>query len=126
MRRLLLILSIAALALAAAATTSATTPKPKTYTVKTGDDFFSPTSRTIHKNDIVKWVWVGEDKKPGETVNQHTIIDANQDKPYFKNAAPRTKGTFSVRFKKTGNFKIFCSEHYQDGMILKVKVKNYN
>jgi plastocyanin len=125
MRRLLITLSIAAaLALPVVAIAhSGPEPDPKTYTVKTGDDFFSPTKRTIHKKDIIKWVWVGADKKPGETINEHTIIDSNQDKPYFKNAAPRTKGTFKVRFKKPGSYKIICSEHFED-MILKVKVKD--
>ena len=96
---------------------------PKTFTIKTGDDFFEPTKKTIHTRDIVKWVWVGADKKPGETVNQHTIIDANQGKPYFKNSAPKTRGTFKVRFKKAGSYRILCAEHPED-MVLKLKVKS--
>ena len=124
MRKLALPLAIAVAAIPAVATGhSGTEPDPKTYTVKTGDDFFSPTKKTIHKRDIVKWVWVGADKKPGETINEHTIIDENQEKPYFKNGTPKTKGSFRVRFKKPGSFRIICAEH-PDDMILKLKVKD--
>ena len=40
----------------------------------------------------MKWQWVGEDKKPGSTINEHTIIDSNQDKPYFQNSKTKTQG----------------------------------
>ena len=91
----------------------------KTYTVKTGDDFFSPTSRTIKKKDLIKWVWVGEDGKPGETINEHTIVES---KNRFKSAT-KTSGTYTVRFKSAGKFVIYCAEH-PDDMKLTVRVKN--
>jgi plastocyanin len=94
----------------------------KTYTVKVGDDFFSPTSRTIHKNDIVKWVWVGADGRAGETINEHTIIEKTQEKLPKLKSGKRTTGTYRFRFKKTGKFTIICAEHPED-MVLKVRVK---
>jgi plastocyanin len=118
MRRLLLILPVLALAIALPGAAGGHTTAAKTYTIKTGDDFFSPTSKTIHVNDILKFVWVGEDKKPGSTINEHTIVDATADK--WKSAA-KTSGTFKRRFKKAGKFTVVCGEHPED-MILKVKV----
>ena len=90
----------------------------KTHTVKTGDNFFDPTKRTIHKKDIIKWVWVGEDRKSGPTVNEHTIVES---KDRFQSAT-KTEGTYKFRFKKTGKFTIFCAEHPEE-MKLTVRVK---
>ena len=74
MRRLASILTILALA-AVPAVALAHDAKPKTHTVKVGDDFFSPTKKTIHVKDVVKWVWVDAEGKPGATVNEHTIAE---------------------------------------------------
>ena len=122
MRRLILLLTLAAvLAIAIPVANGATTPQPKTFTVKTGDDFFSPTAKTIHKRDIIKWVWVGADGKPGETINEHTILDG--DKGAWQSKT-KTSGTFKRRFKKAGTFLVVCGEHTEE-MRLKVKVKKY-
>jgi plastocyanin len=121
MRRLLLLLTAAAtaLALAVALPASGHHRPAKTITVKTGDDFFSPTSKTIHKRDIIKWVWVGADGKPGETINEHTIVEA---KDRFSSKA-KTSGTYKVRFKSAGKFTVYCGEH-PETMKLTVKVKS--
>jgi plastocyanin len=113
MRRLALLLAAAAL-LAFPATVGAA----KTYTVKTGDDFFSPTKKTIKVNDIVKWVWVGEDLKPGQTTNEHSIVDS---KDRFKSKT-QTEGTYRKRFKRAGKYTIFCGEH-PETMIFRLTVK---
>jgi plastocyanin len=118
MRRLLFTLPAAALALAVTIpAASGHHVTAKTYTVKTGDNFFSPTKRTIHRYDIVKWVWVGEDRKPGATINEHTIAES---KDRFQSKT-KLKGTFSYRFKKPGKFTVFCAEH-PDEMKLTVRV----
>ena len=98
----------------------ATVGAAKTYTVKTGDDFFDPTKRTIKVNDIVKWVWVGADRKPGETINEHTI--AERDGKLKLLSPTKTAGTYRFRFKKAGKYVIICAEH-QDAMKLRVTVK---
>ena len=102
MRRFALPLAIAAL-LAFPATVGAA----KTYTIKVGDDFFSPTKKTIKVNDIVKWVWVGADGRAGQTTNEHTIVEA---KDRF-HSETKTEGTYRKRFKKAGKWTIYCGEH---------------
>ena len=115
MRRLLI---LPVLALAVAVPAAAHTAPAKTHKVKTGDDFFSPTKRTIHVNDIVKWVWVGADGKAGTTVNEHTIAES---KGRFTSDT-KTAGTFKYRFKKTGKFTVLCADH-PDDMKLTLTVK---
>ena len=123
MRRLILLITLAAvLAVAIPVADGATTPQPKTFTIKTGDDFFNPTKKTIHVNDILKFTWVGADGKAGETINEHTILDG--DKGTWQSKT-KTSGTFKRRFKKAGSFTVKCGEHPED-MILKVKVKKYS
>lgn len=119
MRRLVLPLALVAAALAIPASSIGSHRDPKTFTIKTGDDYFSPTAKTIHIKDIVKWQWVGADKKPGSTVNEHTIAES---KDRFQSKT-KTKGTFSFRFKKTGKFTVFCAEH-PDTMKVTIKVKD--
>ena len=119
MRRLLLTLTLVAVAVAVPTVAEGHHVAAKTYTIKTGDDYFSPTSKTIHLRDIVKWQWVGADKKPGSTINEHTVVES---KDRFQSKT-KTKGTFSYRFKKTGKFTIFCSEH-PDDMKVTIKVKD--
>jgi plastocyanin len=120
MRRLVLLIALVVIvAVAIPSSSTGHHVKAKTYTIKTGDDYFSPTKKTIHIKDIVKWQWVGEDKKPGSTVNEHTIAES---KDRFQSKT-KTKGTFSFRFKKTGTFTVFCAEHV-DEMKVTIKVKD--
>jgi plastocyanin len=119
MRKLILPLALLLLALAVPA--SAHHVKAKTITVKTGDDFFSPTKKTIHLNDIVKWTWVGPDGKAGETINEHTIAERDGKLPKLL-SEPKTSGTYKFRFKKTGTFVVICAEH-PDTMRTKIVVK---
>ena len=122
MRRLLLIpiaLLVAALVVPAASTGSHR--DPKTFTIKVGDDFFSPTKKTVHKRDIVKWVWVNAEGKAGATVNEHTIVEKTGEKLPKLNSGTRTTGSYKFRFKKAGKFTILCADHPED-MKLTIKV----
>ncbi len=118
MRRIVLLLTLVAVAVAIPAAASGHHVKAKTHTVKTGDDYFSPTKRTIHLKDVVKWVWVGADGRPGETFNEHTIAES---KGRFSSDT-KTSGTFKFRFRKTGKFTILCADH-PETMRLTVTVK---
>ena len=119
MRKLILLTSLALLVAIPAVAGGHTPSTNKTYTVKVGDDFFSPTKKTIHVRDIVKWVWVGEDGKRGTTINEHSIVET---KDRFKPSPSKTEGTFKYRFKKAGKYTIVCGEHPED-MIFRVTVK---
>ena len=118
MRKLLLLIPVLALAVALPGSAGGHTAPAKTHTVKVGDDFFSPTKKTIHVKDIVKWVWVGADGKPGETLNEHSIVET---KDRF-NSTSKTSGTYRFRFRKAGKYTIVCGEH-PETMIFRVTVK---
>ena len=106
------------LVLAAVLAFPATVGAARTYTIKVGDDYFSPTKKTIKVDDIVKWVWVGADGKPGQTTNEHTIVEA-KDRFHSKTL---TEGSYKKRFKKAGKWTIYCGEH-ANTMKLVVTVK---
>ncbi len=122
MRRLLLLIPVLlVVALAVPAASPGTHRAAKTFTIKVGDDFFSPTKKTVHRNDLVKWVWVGADGKPGETVNEHTVVERTGEKLPKLNSKTRTSGSYRFRFKKAGKFTIICADHPED-MVLTVRV----
>ncbi|HEX8743855.1 MAG TPA: hypothetical protein VF712_12035 [Thermoleophilaceae bacterium] len=109
------------LALAATAALLPASAVAKTYSVKTGDDFFSPTKKTIKVGDVVKWVWVGADGAAGETINEHTITERDGKLPKLV-SEKKTSGTYKFRFKKAGKYVVVCAEHPED-MIIRLTVK---
>jgi plastocyanin len=121
MRKLVLPLTLLAVAVALPGTAGGHGTAAKTHTVKVGDDFFSPTKKTIHVKDIVKWTWVGADGKAGETVNEHTI--AERDGKLKLLSPAQTSGTYKFRFKKAGKYVVICAEH-PETMRTKITVKN--
>ena len=122
MRRLLLLpLALVVVALVVPAISTGSHRDPKTFTIKVGDDFFSPTKKTVHKRDIVKWVWVKADGKAGATVNEHTVVEKTGEKLPKLNSGTRTSGSYKFRFKKAGKFTILCADHPED-MKLTIKV----
>jgi plastocyanin len=121
MGRLLLVIPVLVVALAIPATSSGTHRDPKTFTIKVGDDFFSPTKKTVHIRDIVKWTWVDAEGKRGETVNEHTVVEKTGEKLPKLNSGQRTSGSYRFRFKKAGRFTIICADH-PETMVLRIRV----
>jgi plastocyanin len=124
LRKLIAVLTVAAvlggLAVlgSSVATGERSSDKATTKTVKVGDDFFSPTKRTIYQRDIIKWVWVGADGQPGTTASGHTVTEANDR----FSSEEMTSGTYRKRFKKRGTYNILCATH-PSTMRMKVVVK---
>ena len=124
MRKLIAILTVAAvlgsLALlgSSVATGEVGSTKATTRTVKVGDDFFSPTKRTIYTYDIIKWVWVGPDGRPGTTASGHTVTEENDR----FSSEELTTGTYRKRFKRRGTYNILCATH-PNTMRMKIVVK---
>ena len=105
---------IAVVALAPAASGSATAEVAKSTTVKLGDDFFKPTSRSIKKGTRVRFNWTGSDT--------HNVKLKKGPGKKFKSVETSTKGINFVRkFKKRGTYRIICTIHPVE-MKLKLKV----
>lgn len=86
-----------------------------TRTVKVGNDFFSPTSKSIARDRTVTWVWAGG--------TPHDVVAKNRTgKIVFRSKITKQRGyTYSHRFGRNGTYKIICSLH-RDTMRMTVKV----
>lgn len=123
MRKLIAALAVAsllgAIALGASiATGSSISAAAKTRTVTVADEEFSPTKITIHKRDIIKWIWVDANGNPGSTLDTHTVTE--RDNRFT--SPEQTEGSYKKRFKRVGTVRIICSTH-PTTMRMKVVVK---
>jgi plastocyanin len=71
---------------------------------------FHPGNLTIHRGDSVTWLW-----RDGET--EHNVT--------FRAFHSRTqaRGSYTVRFRRTGTFAYSCSIHIEQGMTGKIVVR---
>ena len=82
-------------------------------TVKVGDDFFSPTEKTVSAGTKVKFNWIGSDK--------HNVVKAKGPGGDFASGTIKGSGVlFTHKFKKKGDYKLICTVH--DGMTMKLHV----
>jgi plastocyanin len=95
LRRTLLALTVASALFPAAALAA-------TRSVSVANDYFSPRAVTVHAGDKVKWVWKGGKRK-------HNVASST-----FGDSGVRRRGTFTVRFNRTGRYVYYCFLH--DGM----------
>jgi plastocyanin len=78
-----------------------------THTVRVGDNFFSPTRKTIRRGGTLRFTWVGDNSHNVTTLTGRTLIST------------RTSGAKSVRFYRTR--RLLCTIH-PDSMRFKVIV----
>ena len=103
--------SLAAVALVAALV--GTAGARGSTTIKVGDDFFKPSSKTVSKGTKVRFRWIGHDK--------HNVVKKRGPGGSFASPTTRERGVNLVhRFKKRGTYKIICTVH--DDMKLRLKV----
>lgn len=126
MKRTILLLAALALTVAVAVPAgfaSGGVLRAKTPKIKLYDDYFSPTSKTIHagkRGKKVKFLWKG--------VHPHNVTLTSSPKSLSKrdkkkfNSATGSSGSFSPKFKKKGTYKFICTVH-PTSMKTKVKVK---
>jgi len=89
----------AALLLASGCGSSATGPLAAA-TVSVADNYFSPTSVTITRDESVEWDWKG--------MNPH---DVEFDDSTLTGSPTQTTGTFTVRFVNPGTYTYWCEVH---------------
>ena len=114
--------ALAALAVAVVSVVPAIAPaapkhhptKGKTREVGVQSDFYDPAKLTIHVGDKVKWVWHAS----GFALHD-VYVDSG---PTTFNSPTQAGGTFSQTFKKTGTYKLYCTQHEAD-MTMTVVVK---
>ena len=83
--------------------------------VTVGNNFFSPTAKTVAKGTRVKFKWVGG--------TAHDVKLRKGPGKKFDSGRTSARGVnLTKKFKKRGTYKIICSIH-PDEMKLKLKVK---
>lgn len=86
----------------------------KTTTVKLGDNFFSPTSKTVKKGTKVRFKWTGD--------NSHDVVKKRGPGKDFRSELTDDRGVnYSKRFRKAGTYKLICSIHSEMKMTLRVR-----
>jgi plastocyanin len=89
-------------------------PAGKTRTVGVQSDFYDPAKITVHAGDKIRWVW------HASGFSLHDVhVDAG---PAEFNSPTQAAGSFSYRFKKTGTYRLYCTQHEAD-MTMTVTVK---
>lgn len=110
----LLAASAAAVVPAAVAKPHKTKSKAKTHEVGVNDDYYDPTKLTVHAGDKVKWVW---------HANGFSLHDVYVDSgPSDFHSPTQGAGSYSYTFKKTGTYKLYCTQHEAD-MTMTITVK---
>lgn len=107
---------VAALALAAVPASAerdrANVAATKSITV--GDNFFSPTSRSIKRNDSIRFSWNGTSKRHNVTVRSGPVK--------FKSKTRRGSYSYTRKFGTKGTYRLYCTLH-PDSMKATAKVR---
>jgi plastocyanin len=98
-RRVLPVLLVAAVGVGAGATTATA----KTVRINLGDDFFSPSTKSVKQGAKLKFVWTGEDLHNVKATGAAT-----------KTSKFQKSGTFSFKAKKKGTIALICEVHEED------------
>ena len=74
-------------------------------TVTVGNNFFSPTGKTIRRGGSVSWVWRGG--------RPHDVVGRNaRGRVVFKSGRSSRRGhTFRHRFRAKGRYQVICTVH---------------
>lgn len=106
------------LAAVAALTAGASVALPAlaaTKSITVGDNYFirkGGGTVTVAKGTTVKWVFKGHSK--------HTVVGMGSGS-FINSGPPQHGGSYKVKAKRTGAFKIVCTIHVGQTMKLKVK-----
>jgi plastocyanin len=114
MRKLTIPTLIAVAALAGLATLGGTAGAAPKTTVVLGDNFFSPSEKTVRRGTKVRFKWTGN--------RPHNVTKASGPGGGFASRTTRSRGVnFAKKFKKAGTYRIVCTIHAGMGMRLKVR-----
>jgi plastocyanin len=115
MRRVAIITATALLAVVAAAPLADAT----TRSVAVRDSFFSPATKTVKKNDIVRFSWARADAPHNV---KFTKVPRGAKKP--RSCGTRSSGTCKRKLARRGTYRYVCTLHLaSDNMRGKVVVK---
>ena len=108
-RRVLLPVALVA---AGAALPAATAGAGKVSTVEIATSFYSPATMTVKQGDKVRFKWT-----PSFEMHDVSVKSGPQK---FRSPL-QAAGTYTKKFTKAGKYVLYCSQHSDMGMTLKVK-----
>ncbi len=102
----------AALVVAVAATPAAPAAAGKVATVDIGNGFYAPAKKTIKQGDKVRFKWT-----PSFEMHDVNVKSG----PQRFHSPLQAAGTYTRTFKKAGRYVLYCSQHADMGMTLRVR-----
>jgi plastocyanin len=113
MRRLTIPTLIAIIAIAALMTLGGSAGAAPKTTVVLGDNFFSPSTKTVRKGTKVRFKWTGR--------KRHNVTKVSGPGGGFASRTTKSRGVnFAKKFKKAGTYGLVCTIHAGMGMTLRV------
>jgi len=113
MRKSLIALPIVAVALLVPLATAS--PAMAATTVKLGDNFFAPSSKTVKRGAKVRFRWIGN--------RPHNVVKRRGPGGKFRSRTTRRRGVnYAKRFTKRGTYRLICTIH-PETMRLKLRVR---
>lgn len=98
-----IVTAVVALGLVGAPAAVAPARAATSHTVRIKDIDFHPTAMTVHRGDLVRWVWLD-----GPTPHNVKSVGATR----FHSSPTKTQGTFTVRFSHAGTYRYVCTIHF--------------
>jgi plastocyanin len=103
--RIALGFGVVALVLAFAGVSAAS--RPKTKTVKVGDDYYTPVKLTVKKGTKIKWSWLADNSDTHDV----RLKSGPHGVKKFKSELAASDYSFSKKLTVPGTYKIYCSLH---------------
>jgi plastocyanin len=85
----------------------------KTRTVGVSSDYYDPAALTIRVGDRIRWVW----RDTGFATHDVNVDSGPED----FHSPTQGSGDFAHRFKKSGIYKLYCTQHETMTMTVTVK-----
>jgi plastocyanin len=119
---ILLTACVAAVALFWAPAAPAAKPAPKPKIVTVNDFYFGPSSVTVNKGGIVKWIWSDLNTYPHDVHLKQGPKGLAKKATYSTKTTAVTEAEFKKKFETPGTYKFICTIHPTE-MKLTVTVK---
>lgn len=93
--------------LPAAATANSSKPK----VVSVADFYYAPSALTIHRKDVVKWVWAPTNVEPHDVHLKRGPKGLKSKGSYSTKTTAVTNATFKHAFPTAGTYRFICTIH---------------
>jgi plastocyanin len=101
---LLLVVAVAPI-VATALSAAASEPRAAATTVRVGNNFFSPTAKSIRRGRVITWAWAGG-------VRHNVTGTTRSGRVVFRSRTTSRAGfRYSRRFRRRASYRVICTVH---------------